>query len=269
MSLFKDTAEDYLKLIGNWIDPNPLPVIVEHEGINVVRDDMLPVGSKARGADYVIGHCPKFSHIKEWVYGSCPATGYAQVSLPYVCNKYGKKAVLFMAARSMDKLHEYQKRGIELGAEYHWIKDGMINVTQKRAKDYVTEKPKERFLLPIGLDCPYIIGSLIRVARSLDIRPNEVWSIASSGTLSRSLQHAFPDAIVHAVSAGGHRMSQHQLGDAIFHPTNYKFDKKVKESEAPPFPSAPTYDAKAWHVMKKYHEQHGRKDPVLFWNVAA
>jgi hypothetical protein len=40
MSLYLQTAEDYLELIGDWQDPNPAPVIVEHEGYFVLRDDL-------------------------------------------------------------------------------------------------------------------------------------------------------------------------------------------------------------------------------------
>ena len=138
--------------IGNWVDPNPDPVITVHEGYHVVRDDLLSVGSKARAGDYLIGHAPEYANIREWVYGSSPATGYAQISLPFICNRYNKKAVIFMAERAMDKLHEYQKRGIDLGAEYHWVPNGMLPVTQKRAKDFVAQSPDTRALLPIGVE---------------------------------------------------------------------------------------------------------------------
>ena len=264
-----DIAQQYLDLIGDWQDPNPKPEIVEHEGYYVVRDDLIPVGTKARGGDYIIGHDPEHKDVQEWVYGSSPASGYAQVSLPYVCNKYNKKAVLFMAKRSMDKLHPYQKRGIEMGAEYHWVPNGMLNVTQKRAKEYVEQSPNTRRLLPIGLDHPTVIGCLVRVARSLAIQPTEVWSVGSSGTLSRALQIAFPNATVHVVSSGGHKMGPSQLGRAIFHPTQYRFDQEVKLEERPPFPSPPAYDAKAWVVMKRYYEENDKPKTVLFWNVAA
>jgi len=42
--LFEDTAEDFLQLIGDWKDPWPDPVIKEHEGFLVVRDDLLNAG---------------------------------------------------------------------------------------------------------------------------------------------------------------------------------------------------------------------------------
>ena len=46
--------------------------------------------------------------------------------------------------------------------------------------------------------------------------------------------------------------------------SDYKFDKIIKEEEMPPFPSAPTYDAKAWKFVKEY-----AKPNALFWNVGA
>ena len=41
-----------------------------------------------------------------------------------------------------------------------------------------------------------------------------------------------------------------------------KFDKPIKPIDAPPFPSAPTYDAKAWPFLKEF-----AKPNALFWNV--
>ena len=79
------TPEDYLEMIGDWQDPNPAPVLETYDGITVVRDDLLNYGSKIRFADYFVGHAPENRNIKEWVYGSSPATGYAQISLPVIC----------------------------------------------------------------------------------------------------------------------------------------------------------------------------------------
>jgi hypothetical protein len=172
-----------------------------------------------------------------------------------------------MAERSADNLHEYQKRGIELGGEYHWVPNGMLPVTQKRARDYVDESPDTRALLPIGVEHPTSIACLIRVARSLPISPKEVWTVGSSGTLSRALQLAWPEAQVHVVSVG-HSMGDREIGRAVYHKSPYKFDKPVKKEHAPPYPSAPTYDAKVWHVMKEWHTEYNRKDPCLVWNVA-
>lgn len=269
MSIQHLMPNNYHSIIKGWADPFPKPVIEVHNGIYVVRDDLLEAGTKIRGADYLIGHSPEHKNIKEWVYGSCPATGYAQISLPFLCNRYGKKAVIFMAARNMNNLHRYQQRGIELGAEYHWIPDGMLAVTQKRAKDYVAESPETRALLPIGLEHPTVFACFIKVARTLPFVPRHVWSVGSSGTLSRALQMAWPVAEVHVVSSGGHNMSEREIGRAIFHPSKYKWNQAVKKEELPPFPSAPEYDAKAWMPMLEHYKTHPRVEPILFWNVGA
>ena len=42
------------------------------------------------------------------------------------------------------------------------------------------------------------------------------------------------------------------------------FDKPVSDIDKPPFPSAPTYDAKAWKFIRE-HASRG----ALFWNVGA
>jgi hypothetical protein len=264
------TAEYCLNLIGKWVDPNPDPVIEKHDDFFVVRDDLLEVGTKARGGDFLIGHYDQTKHVQEWVYGSSPATGYAQMSLPYICGRYGKKAVIFMAQRDISKLHPYQKKAIDLGADMRWVSNGMLNVTEKRARDYVNERPETRYLIPIGLDHPAVIGCLIRVARSLSFVPDVVWSVGSSGTLSRSLQMAWPEAEVHLVSSGGRRMKPEEIGRAIFHATDSKFTSKVSENEQPPFPSVPSYDAKAWVSMKRYYRDNEVSNKkILFWNVGA
>ena len=97
MTLFELTYEDYQTMIGDWSDPLDPPVVEEHEGFQIVRDDMIGGGSKMRFADYLIR---SNKEIEEWVYGSSPATGYAQISLSCLCRKYGKKAVIFMPYRS-------------------------------------------------------------------------------------------------------------------------------------------------------------------------
>tara|TARA_R100001463_G_scaffold95230_2_gene149832 strand:- start:98 stop:847 length:750 start_codon:yes stop_codon:yes gene_type:complete len=241
--------------LGDWTDPFPAPVIEEHEGFLIVRDDLLDGGSKMRFADYLIRSQPE---IEEWVYGSSPATGYAQISLSCLCRKYGKKSVIFMADRAKDKLHEYQLRAIDSGATMKWVPNGMLSVTEKRARDYVQEDPIKRRLLPIGFDHPSVIASVTRVARNMDVSPTEVWTVGSSGTLTRGLQQAWPDASFHCVSVG----HKGDYGRAKVYKCGIPFNRETKVK--PPFPSAPTYDAKAWEFMKQ-HASPG----ALFWNVGA
>jgi hypothetical protein len=57
-------------------------------------------------------------------------------------------------------------------------------------------------------------------------------------------------------------MGQKELGVAKMYKCDIPFDKSVKSEDAPPFPSVPTYDAKAWKFIKQY-----AKPGALFWNV--
>jgi len=74
---------------------------------------------------------------------------------------------------------------------------------------------------------------------------------------------AFPDVPVHAVQVG-HKLTDKQLGRAKLWVSPYKFDVPVKQKDAPPFPSAPTYDAKAWSFVREH-----AKPQSLFWNIGA
>ena len=262
MSLYEKSPEDYLELVKDWEDPNQKPIIELHDGIHVVRDDLLDAGSKVRFIDCFVKSLPE--SVKEVVFGGCPATGYAQISLPIACRKYGRKVVLFMAKRNLDNLHPYQIRGQNEGAEYRWVKMGMLSVTKAHARKYVEENPDERIALPLGLEHPTVLGSIIKVARkSIGFEPSEIWSVGSSGTINRGLQLAFPHIPVHVVQVG-HSMTAREIGRAKQWVSPYKFDKPIKPEDAPPFPSAQTYDAKAWPFIKQF-----AKPKALFWNVGA
>ena len=238
---------------------NPPPVLETHDGIIVVRDDLIEGGSKTRFIQPLIY---EFAG-KEMVYGSSPATGYAQIALARVCKHFDKTCVLFMAKRKIENLHPYQLKTLSFGAIINWVENGMLSVTQKRARDYVSADISNRKLFPIGFDTPETIDSISTLARSLPITPTEVWSVGSSGTLTRGLQMAWPDAEVHCVSVG-HKMGQKELGRAKMYKCELDFSDSVAAEDAPPFPSVPTYDAKAWKFIK----QHASKG-ALFWNVGA
>lgn len=245
----------------------PEPVISNYEGFFVLRDDLLEAGSKIRFVGKLLEQYQR-EGVTELVYGSCPATGWAQISLPLAAKRYDMKVVLFMAKRDMSNLTKEQQKAIEYGADIRWIDNGMLTVTESRARKYVANNPVNRRLFPIGLDHPMIIDSIAELCKSLPIKPTAVWSVASSGTLSRGLQAGFPDAEVHAVAVG-HKMKPEQIGRAIVHPCKYKFTDLVKDSEKPPYPSVSTYDAKVWKPCLDYYEQHPElKKIVLIWNVA-
>lgn len=248
------TKDELSLLVNDWFDPNEKPVIEKYKNITVVNDGLFEFGSKARFADKYIKDCP----YEEIVYAS-PTTGFAQISLAYTCAKYNKKCVLFEPERSMDKLHAYQKKALELGATIHWVTMGMSNVLKSKASKYVLQN-KQATLAPFGFDNELIVACAIKTIEALKIEtPKEVWSVAGSGTLSRCLQMSFPKSKVFAVGVG-HKLSPRELGRAevFYHKLDFSKETKI----LPPFNSAKTYDAKAWEYIKE------RKGNILFWNVA-
>ena len=67
--------------------------IEKHDDIYVVREDLLEGGSKRRFIDrYIREEIEKGA--EEFVFGGCPATGYAQMSLTLQASKYGAKSTL-------------------------------------------------------------------------------------------------------------------------------------------------------------------------------
>jgi hypothetical protein len=43
----------YLHLVRNWTDPYPKPIVKQHDGIRVVREDSI-TGTKVRGASALV-----------------------------------------------------------------------------------------------------------------------------------------------------------------------------------------------------------------------
>ena len=252
-------ADDYLALVEDWDDPYDPPIVELHNNVHVWRDDVLPAGSKMRFIDKLI----RDTNCDEWVFGGSNKVGWGPISLAYVCRKYNKKSTCFWAARKEPTWH--QEKYLEYGGRIEWVKMGMLNVTLSKAEHYRRESPQTRKTLPLGLEHDWVLGSIVKVSQSLPLVPDVIWTVGSSGTLNRGLQLAFPESEVHVIQTG-HKLDDRQIGRAKLWETAYKYDKPVKADEAPPFPSAPEYDAKAWKVIQ---ENMDNSKTNLFWNVAA
>lgn len=243
---FKSVGKSSIKL--------PKPIIVEHEGIQVVRDDLLDGGTKRRAFNVFV---ESFPNIDEWVYAS-PRQGYAQLSLAYACRDLGKKCTVVVPK---GKHYWLTDEAIDKGANVIEVPMGFLTNIQSKARKYV-ETHEGAGLIPFGGDHPIIIEAMMNEALSLDIEPpKEVWSVLSSGVLSRGLQAAWPNAKVYGVKIG-HNTTDRERGRAEFFTSPYKFQQECKEKDRPPFPSSLTYDSKAWNFIKK-HASPGS----LFWNV--
>ena len=230
----------------------PKPIIKEHDGIKVVRDDLLNGGTKRRAFTIYVKSKPEMD---EFVYAS-PRQGYAQLSLAYACKDLGKKCTVTIPQGERYWLSDAAE---ELGANIIEVPMGFLTNIQAKAKKYCLDNGAH--LIPFGGDHPIIIEAMRQTALSLDVNPTEVWTVMSSGVLSRGLQSAWPAAKVYGVRIG-HNTTPQEQGRAETYKSRYKFQQECKEDERPPFPSSLTYDSKAWSFMK----EHANKN-ALFWNV--
>ena len=230
----------------------PKPIIKEHDGIKVVRDDLLDGGTKRRAFTIYVKSKPE---IDEFVYAS-PRQGYAQLSLAYACRDLGKKCTVTVP---QGERYWLTNKAVEVGANIIEVPMGYLTNIQAKAKKYCFDNGAH--LIPFGGDHPIIIEAMRQTALSLDVNPTEVWTVMSSGVLSRGLQAAWPDAKIYGVRIG-HNTTPREQGRAETFKSDYKFHQECNEPDRPPFPSSLTYDSKAW-VFIKEHASKGS----LFWNV--
>lgn len=223
------------------------PVLANHEGFLVVRDDLLPGGTKRRALHVL------FDNREEYVYAS-PVYGYAQVALAYAARDAGKRAAVFCAERKVWAPLTWA--AAHQGALIHEVPHGYMSVVRARARAYCAATGAA--LLPFGLDDPRFIEALANVARGIGVQPAEVWCVAGSGVLTRALQLAWPEARHNVVRVG----AEPDAGRAKVFVAPEKYEQAARNP--PPWPACANYDAKLWSFVR------GMARPgALVWNVAA
>lgn len=231
---------------------NHPPIVTEHDGIHVVRDDLYPGGTKARFIAQL------FDGADEVVYAT-PQEGGAQTALAHVAAQLGKRATLFAAARA--RPHPRVLMAQRLGAQYHFVSPGYLNVVQSRAEEYAYNTGAR--LAAFGI--PQAVNVIAEAALATGITPDEVWCAAGSGTLARGLAKAWPWATRYAVEVG-RKLEYRDVDNAIIVKQPLSFGQPYKGGV--PFPADPHYDAKAWAECKARHKGGlGVNGTVLFWCV--
>lgn len=235
-------------------------------GILVVRDDLLPGGTKSRAINALLKDTGP--HI---TYAS-PAYGYAQVALAHGCRATGRQAHIFTAARK--RPHPRTLEAQAAGATIHYISPGYLSQTQARAREFA--QATGGTALPFGFDTiPFRVALAAAIREAIAVAstrldspharsaltvltdPEEVWVAAGSGTLTRTLQEVWPAAEHHAVMVGRHP----DAGNATIHAALEPFERDAQEP--PPIPSTSNFDAKAWRFVR---DRTTRR--ILWWNVA-
>jgi len=224
-----------------------------YDGFNVVDDGEFQFGSKAKMADFFI------SQVKEdaMVYVA-PRTGYAPYSLCYLAKKYNKKLYLVMPASK--EASEHQITAIENGGIPLFVKIPAMPTANIWAKQFA-ERIGAKYL-PFGLKHEMVVAGGVRIFHDnfKDTDIETMWSVFSTGVLSRTLQIALPNTKFNAVAVA-RNVQDGELGRAKFYTHDRPFLKASRIQT--PFDSIQTYDAKGWELLKS-HGQPGD----WFWNVA-
>lgn len=224
----------------------------EHDGIRVVRDDIVLGGTKARVVPALLAALPA----DEWVYAG-PAEGYAQVALALGCRAAGCAGTLFTPQRNEPA--PLTRLAMRLGLSVVMVPAGRLNVLRARARDYC--EMTGALLAPLGLHLPGMEAAVAELAAQLPA-PAEVWVAAGSGLLARSLAAAWPSARINAVAVG--HAPDLPPGATLWRaPEPFA---RPSSGPAPPYPSVATYDAKVWPFAAKHAARDGSS---LVWNVAA
>lgn len=249
----------FLDVAKDWVDPLGVATLNDHEGLTVVRDDLIS-GSKCRFADLLV------QSIKEdtIVYVQ-PRVGLAGVSILNIAKRYNKKVVLFMPASK--KISHHQAVCIERGAIPKFRRIAAMPVLNKYAKDWA--KANNAYFVPLGLKHELVVAGAAKVARNISEYyqkvPDVCFVATSTGVLVRGLQLGWPSTKFYAVTVA-RNMKSGELGRAepIIEPLEFQTpEKKINQ---PPYPTVLTYDAKAWKYAKEYKAKNPNEN-VWIWNV--
>lgn len=247
---YKDAKDYYLSLAEGWIPYNPDPIVIDHDGVRVVRDDLI-VGTKTRAADLLASKINNDTMVY-----SQPRVGLAGVSLLDVAKHHNKKVVLFMPASKRISLH--QACCIERGAIPIFERIAAMPILNIKAKEWADKH--DAFFIPLGLKHELATAAIVHTASKIS-EPEEVYVAISTGVLSRALQIAWPNAKFTCVAVA-RNLKAGELGRAsvISEPLEFMQEEPIQ----PPFPTVRTYDAKVWKYIPK---NTGRN--ILMWNVGA
>jgi hypothetical protein len=233
------------------------PAVLQKFALNftVVRDDLLPGGSKSRFLPFLI------QGASEVVFGG-PFCGGAPLTLSVIGRETGQKVTLFYAERA--ELHRRQILARQNGASLRFVKPGYMTNVQAKARAYA--EAAGALFLPLGFDVPAAENPFLEAIRAVRKRlggdPDEVWCAMGSGMLARCLAKGFPSSAVHGVVVGLASRNEAQAygPNVVLHKSRYRFEQETKGSA--PFPSCGNYDRKAWEICVREG-----KGNVLFWNV--
>lgn len=249
--LIKYDLDSYLELTKDLKSSFKPFVVKEVKGFNVIDESLAcPVGYKARSGEFLIQNLKK-QGVNEIVYVQ-PRRGFAGISLSYLCKKHDLSLTLIMPASK--EVSDHQALCIELGAKPLFARIAAMPNANSLAKKYAEKTGA--YYVPLGLNHPYVVAGGVREIYDFfkdREKPKTMWSVISTGVLSRTMQIALPETNFKAVAVA-RNIQQGELGRADFYSYHKPFNSK---SDLIPneFNCESSYDSKGWDYMVRYGKQ--------------
>ena len=251
--------EYYLDLTKDFKSSFDEFIVSNVNGFNVIDESRAcPVGYKARSGEFLMQQLYN-QGVKEVVYVQ-PRRGFAGISLSYLCKKYNMSLTLVMP--SSKEISDHQALCIELGAKPLFVRIAAMPNANRLAKIYAQKTGA--YFIPLGLNHESVIAAGVRITHDFfkhREHPKRMWTVISTGVLTRSLQIALPNTEFVAVAVS-RNIQQGELGRAKFYSYHKPFNS-LSDDVPSGFDCEPSYDSKGWDYMNKYGEQGD-----WFFNVA-
>lgn len=231
-------------MMENEVGGNSQPIftVEQHDGLSVLRDDLIEGGTKRRGLSLLLSKMPP-----QKIYYAGTTMGHGALALTHACRDNHMQAEIFICANESDPMIAKLRTA---GARLHFHPP--LPVAQLHAMAMTMANGQTVF--PPGFDMPAFESALVESLRTFDAAPySEIWTVSVTGTLTRALKRAFPDKTFKTVS-----VVKSGAGDFAA-PEKYHRPAKAP----PPYPSCQYTDAKLWQFGQKY-----AAPDVLLWNTA-
>lgn len=262
-----------LELTFQSMDLSPRPLITKLGNFRVVRDDVLPGGTKQRASAPFIEDMIRLGY-NHFVYAS-PFAGFAQVALAYTCRILGVKCTI--VCERDQRFENKQLHPFSELAKVYGAKIILVN-SLREAEDFAMAigiHQYNTFKIPLGFNCKEftdhlekVIQKAFRQIESDSGIVKRLWIPVGSGTLMKTFLSALPERVNFAcVDVRVLGQNDTRISFIKCHPRVEYFEAPMlfheEANEIPDIPSNLFYDAKLWSFIKTY----GALGDV-WWNVA-
>lgn len=241
----------------------------------VVRDDLLPGGSKQRACVPLLKGLHK-KGAQHFLYAS-PFAGFAQVALAFAAQQINLSCHLFCEEDKTNSMplqkHAFTLLAEKFGAQITVV--STLNEAEALAENEARKKTSN-YKIPLGFNCEEFISEFeiqlreqwAHITKKMGLTPKRVWLPVGSGTLLSVIRRIVPNSTeincvdVCVLSDQDPRIQAVKNDPRVnYFKTPEKFYQLAEQP--PSIPSNIHYDAKLWRHLVEF----GQMDD-LWWNVA-